>query len=181
MEFTVRCDCGRLLPVTSASVGSEVRCACGQINSVPNLSELRLQAGKSSYQVSIAERINNLVASGELPPGDQCAECGKSTHDTLRILLECERPWQRESGIWHLIGMVLLHSLVFWAWLLSRPGQDATGRELVVRTPLRMCADCAARLKRRNRPREIKQLLAEVPIYFDLLEEYPRAVAIIED
>ena len=52
---------------------------------------------------------------------------------------------------------------------------EVTGRELVVRAPLRVCADCRSRLRKRTCRKELRALLETVPEYAELLREYPDA------
>jgi len=177
MDFKIRCGCGRNVPVPSSAAGSQFRCTCGQILSVPKLSELRIQAGKAPFERTTAERIGQMVADNALPDGNQCASCGTVTGEALKVLLVCERPWQRHAGIW---AKIASHAFVFWEWLLSRHPEEPLGRELVVPVPLRMCAACATDLKRRQPQHEIRRILEDVPVYDELLRQYPGAVAMLD-
>ncbi|MCE9552393.1 MAG: hypothetical protein K8T91_03325 [Planctomycetes bacterium] len=53
-----------------------------------------------------------------------------------------------------------------------------TGRDTVVRTPLCVDSTCASTLRRASQAR-LLELLASVPIYRQLIDEYPGAKIIV--
>jgi hypothetical protein len=59
-------------------------------------------------------------------------------------------------------------------YLLMREPVEWHGREVVVRVPLRVSADYQPEFRRLPAVR-IKKLLATIPIYAQLLAEYPQA------
>jgi hypothetical protein len=176
MSFTVDCTCGRTLQVTAAQAGGDVRCDCGAVQAVPALSELRHRAGQSRYRRDIAETIRYLVAEGRLPADDKCMGCGIVTDDVLQLVVECALPKQKSPGIW---DVIILKALVPIGHLLGDAGRSAletevVGREIVVKTPLRLCGQCAdtTPLSRRD---DLVCLLENVPLYRQLLNKYPCA------
>jgi hypothetical protein len=176
MVFSIDCSCGKAITVTAAQAGTEVRCDCGQVNAVPLLSELRRSAGQSKYNLGITDRIRQQVADGALPAEDACARCGVQTSDALQLLVECERTWTAGGGFWKHFLLFLLAP--FWIWGLLRRdynNPEVFGRENVVNLPLRMCRTCQITVRQTGSNAAIIALLQEVPLYQELLREYPQA------
>ena len=174
MEFSITCPCGAQLRMTSADAGGLKPCSCGTSNSVPSLSELRLQAGQRRYAYSIAEKLRYMHANSELPLHDTCVFCGLPTEDVAHCSVECERPHTNGRGFW---GTVLLGMfLPFWLFAsINREymNPEVVGRELTVNTPVPVCPDCSK--GHRKELRNLAELLRRVPLYKQLLEEYPKA------
>lgn len=176
MPFHVDCRCGRQVEVRAADAGGEVTCPCGNVNAVPSLSALRRRAGLTSYEGSIAGTIRRKLADGELPLGDLCARCGMPTEETLQCSIECERTSPRASDSWATVLLGAFTGIGTWLQLQEQYlNTEVTGRELVVEAPLRVCADCRRRLRKRTRRNELRALLKTVPEYAELLREYPHA------
>jgi hypothetical protein len=182
MDFSIGCSCGRTIAVTAAQAGSEVRCNCGQVNAVPLLSELRRSIGQSKYNLGIIDRIRQQVADGVLPAGNLCARCGAETSDALPLLVECERTWSHGGGFWRHFSLFLLGPIWFWG-LLRRDynNPEVFGRESVVELPLRMCQSCQTTVRQTGSTAAKVRLLQKVPLFEELLREYPQARIVSSD
>ena len=183
MAFHVECRCGERIEVTAGMAGTEVRCSCGVLNRVPGLSKLRQAAGQGAYITNAVEMINKMLAQGELPPGPDCMICHSPTRATFTCEVVCEKAWVMRRGPGEsnafLTGLALAFA-PFWLALTllakrDRNEPDVRGRDVTVRVPLRLCGACRRSLGGLRRPRAIKRLLRQVPIYAQLLEEYPGA------
>ena len=183
MAFHVECSCGERIEVTAGMAGTEVRCSCGVLNRVPGLSELRQAAGQHAYVTNTVEAIRKMLAQGELPPGPNCMICHSPTRATFTCEVDCEKAWAVRRGPGEsnpvLTGLALAF-VPFWLALAllakrDREEPDTRGRDVTVRVPLRLCGPCRRSLGGLRRPRAIKRLLRQVPVYAQLLEEYPGA------
>ncbi len=117
-----------------------------------------------------------LVSEGQLPVGSHCVCCQVATDGTLACFVECERPYRNSRGFWE---SLLLFGLGAWAlaaiaWR-DHERTEVHGRETLVKTPLRMCAQCQSQFHGTARSQELKELLKTVPDYVALLEAYPHA------
>ena len=178
MDFTIQCSCGHQLQVSAVDAGGAKRCPCGNVNAVPSLSALRRQAGQQSYEVKIADKLRYMFADGELPPNKECAQCGCKTANVLECSVECERPYSKGRGYWIAVLLGFIAPLLALLTMIGDGrNSEVHGQELVVRTPLPLCPGCAADLTLR-RKRLIK-LLCSVPLYAQLLEEYPQAAVAV--
>jgi len=177
MNYSIDCPCGNRILVTAAQAGTPVQCTCGQSVPVPALSRLRQTAGERKYEIHIVDKIRQMLSDGSLPNGQSCIECGVETSNILDLIVECQQPWVRGNSYWK----TLLLTLFF---MFHKEIQDdyrnpeVMGSELIVRAPLRICADCSSKLKVRQRPFE--QLLRKEPVYDELLREYPTARIIVQ-
>jgi hypothetical protein len=138
------------------------------------LSELRRQAGQARYEVDIAAKLQQMFADGELPAESDCVGCGVKTENVLRCSVECERTWTRGGGgFWKTF---FLGFFVPWQYLRQDYGNpEVVGRELVVQTPIRYCDSCWYAMGKKPRKRQVVDLLRAVPMYNQLLLEYPSA------
>lgn len=64
--------------------------------------------------------------------------------------------------------------------MTSKTQPKETGRETVVRVPLPVCDLCQKRVSRTKNQRKLHALLRTVPIYAQLLDEYPDAQVIVD-
>ncbi|HZN34316.1 MAG TPA: hypothetical protein VFB80_10875 [Pirellulaceae bacterium] len=178
-KYSVRCSCGRTTPVEKSSAGGEVACQCGQRVPVPRLSELRRRAGESAFVQGTVDAIHEQIREGKLPAGDLCAFSLRPTSDVLWITVECETPYRKGGQSW--AGMFFLGlAAVFCGWLSllylfsRREPDEMMGREVVLRLPLRIAADAQPEVRRLGTAK-LRELLSMVPIYAQLLGEYPQA------
>lgn len=170
MAYSVHCTCGRSHEVSAGDAGSLRECSCGRTVRVPSLGKLAQAAGEARKPLSPAETIRMLVAAGELPQGASCVRCQFPTRDVL----ECERPYAKSRGFWQTVGIYVFLPLQAAA-ILSREQPEVLGREVVVKTPLRMCLDCQPLFDSGRRLSELRRLLSSVPQYDALLQQYPSA------
>jgi len=178
MDFTIDCSCGEQLRVGAADAGGTKRCQCGKANAVPSLSELRHRAGQNRYDVSIAEKLRYMFADGDLPPDNICAECGVETSNVLECSVECERPYTKGRGFWRTVLLGFFAPI----WILGALNREYNepevfGEELIVDTPLPLCPDCAAHLTEGKH--NLRELLRRAPLYDQLFQEYPKAIAAV--
>lgn len=120
-----------------------------------------------------------MIRDGELPPGSLCAVSGVLTDDVLEFIVQCESPYivnDRSGWLWSLV----LAPFVFKLWLHESYTQEPQvyGREVSVRIPLRVDRREHARLRKAGQ-RSIRRLLMDIPIYAELLREYPSARIIV--
>jgi hypothetical protein len=175
----VTCDhCGRARPVVAAHAGETIPCLCGQQIRVPPLSELRRIAGDPVPLMGIADQLRAMYLERELPPEPRCACCQVKTSETLECWVECERARVEGTLPWHILLGILftilspLRGLIFLAGR-NNPEIEASGNDLVVRTPLPLCENCLHTTSRRES--NLRQLLQSVPLYRQLLDAYPGA------
>jgi hypothetical protein len=174
MDFEISCTCGATIRVSSVDAGGTKQCRCGNILVVPSLSELRRRSGQQAFCVNIADRLQTMFAAGELPVEKHCTQCGVETSNTLPCTVVCERPYTKGRGFWATALLMLLTPV----WILGAVRRDhmnpeVHGRELIVNTPLTLCPACAA--EARKRKARLRELLHRVPLYDQLLNEYPQA------
>jgi len=177
-QFHVTCPCGERLAVTSGMAGESVPCRCGRRVAVPPLSELRRGAGADAYVTNAVEAVRRKLNRGELPAGPGCVLCGSPAHVTVVCRVVCERAFagsQGEDG-----GSFLTFFMFGGPCPLRRKGPgrsgEVHGRDTDVELPLRLCDSCrssAGNLRRRRRV--LRRLIAAVPDYQRVLDEYPEA------
>jgi len=178
MDFTISCPCGTQLKVTSADAGATKQCRCGRINSVPSLSKLRVNSGQKAYNVDVAEKIRYMRAAGELVTRGTCVYCGAMTDHVLECVVECERPYIKGRGYWSTAFFGVFGSIFSAFWLVKTLNQEyldneVHGRDLTVHIPLPLCPSCSA--EARKDPSHLRNLTSSVPLYGELLEQYPQA------
>jgi hypothetical protein len=181
MDFSVTCSCGNSISVSAANAGGDVRCACGKLITVPSLSDLREGIGHTKYDLGIVGRVRKAIADKELPSGRVCLKCGIETTSTLCFSVECERPWRSDGGFWKYFFVYLLAPI--WIFAYVRREQDSAevfGRETVVDVPLLICPVCQPTLRKSWR-KSLIALLQKVPLYKQLLHEYPQSTVSIAD
>jgi hypothetical protein len=174
MGFSVACECGNRLPVAPAMCGSTATCACGRRLQLPSLSELRVAAGLSAFEVSIRDRVKALGLEGRLPTERGCVVCARQTRHSMECLVECERPWVKAPGFGKAFLLFLFSPILAVAQLKQElEDHEVHGRESVVRTPIRICQPCfeSARVSKRR----CLELLRKTELYGQLLDAYPKA------
>jgi hypothetical protein len=178
--FHVRCPCGQDLPVATSAAGREVTCHCGQSIKVPRLSELRRLAGQPAFEVPARDRIRQLLLDGGLPPDPICRISQRPTSDVIHITVVCDvpRPSGGFSWSWQVILMVAAFFVSCWLLplylIISRDQPQVLGSETVFRLPVPVAADRQAQVRDYSEI-ELFRLLWTVPLYAQLLTEYPQA------
>jgi hypothetical protein len=167
MEFSLPCKCGRFVTVTEGAAGAKVPCQCGQTVPVPNLAELRSQAGLLT-QVS-PDVIHEMIVAGDLPTLQACVACGARRAgfaDVGAIWVEVSGP---APGVWVSLNplFLLLNVVEFLFAFLARQT-----RSFQMRLRITLCPHCrdAGRSKT-----EIEALVRKEPIYSQLLDHFPGA------
>jgi hypothetical protein len=128
-----------------------------------------------------------MISEGTLPPTRECVLTGRVTDDIVKIRVECERVWKRGPGkgrwAFAVFSVLILPFWPVWAllsWALLDERREDLGHNIVVQLPLRVCGECHSRLRRLSQ-RRIRRLLREVPVYAQLLAEYPGARVSVAD
>jgi hypothetical protein len=108
---------------------------------------------------------------------------GQPTDDTVRICVECEQVWIRESykKSWVHVAFALIHSFSFFGFVFGSRNRQRKefGRDTLIWIPIRVCGDEQRRLRRMN-PRELRRVLETIPICAKLLDEYREARVSVE-
>lgn len=167
--YTVRCECGAGHAVAGTAAGTRLDCACGRTVEVPSLSKLRASAGEPTVSAELA--IKKMVERDEMPAGTDCLECRLPTRDTATILVVCEQAeFKREQTGISVVN--LLFGIFTGFFVFNRPvSGELVGRDVSFRLPLRLYRDCLARLGKAD----ARRIVAEVPLYRQLLDKYPHA------
>jgi hypothetical protein len=173
MAYLLKCSCGKEVPVQSSQAGLEIACECGQAIKVPSLSKLRELSGKGAYEAGIIDTINRLIGCGELPAGNRCAVSGEPTEDAIELFVEAERISQVGTSVGQAVLVALLCSPLLAAAMAIKDPRDV-GREIVVATPLRVSGIHHRRVRKASQ-RALKRWLRTIPVYAQLLKEYPRS------
>lgn len=168
--------------MTASQAGSTFACQCGRSVVVPTLSTLRKSAGESAIPLSSIERIEIMLRNGELPTGDICPVSGRPTDDTIQFHVQCEKMWVRGgSSFWQVLAYVLFFG---WLGLLIHQEPEEVerfGRETSILIPLRISSEVRPKILRMKRQKKLKALLAQVPIYSQLLNDFPDATITPDD
>ena len=172
-QYRVRCSCGLELPVATSAAGGEATCHCGKTVKVPRLSELKRQAGEAAFDVPARDRIRHLLLHGGLPPDPICRFTQRTTSDVVHITVVCEVPRTSGGFNWWWLLVIGLYSLPLY-FLASRQEPEVVGNETVFRLPVPVAADRQAQVRDFSES-QLYQLLGTVPLYAQLLSEYPQA------
>jgi hypothetical protein len=178
-RYSVTCACGSTYVVHASQAGSVIRCGCGAAIDVPRLSRLRAASGENPIPLNSVERIRAMIRSGELPKGDLCACCGRPANAVMFLRVQCEHTWVTGGAgasrwRWGLLFLGWIGTVL--ALAAKSPPREEFGRDVSVDLPLCVSSDCRPRLLGVRRQRKLKELLAAVPIYEELLNEFPRAI-----
>jgi hypothetical protein len=113
-----------------------------------------------------------MIRTGELPAGDTCLRCGLPTKDACDLVVHCERQWYKAASFnWLALSLSFPH----WLLAMARRGTgDVFGRETVIRVSLRVREEHHQWLATRSQ-RKLRKLLRTVPVYAQLLDEYPES------
>ena len=182
MAYSIQCECRRPLSVTASQAATRVPCACGRLIEVPALSRLRQNAGQGAYEAGTIDIIRRMISTGDLPTGQVCALSGDPTSDCYELFVQCESSWMKGPGSGHFAAVILLFLLMpFWfVWMaIGKSMLDEERREVGhnrgVTIPLRICNRCHEKLRRTRSQWKLRRLLRTVPIYAQLLQEFPYA------
>src|SRR5262249_18436732 len=140
-EISIPCHaCGHPLLVREGAAGARLRCACGWETEVPDLAELRKQAGLPPREARPAELIAHLVNTGQLPEGETCAGCGQETNEAVETVAQCENLWAHTRNDSSLGWAILVHWPLF---VFMRESEERIlNHGLMVPVPLRLCKEC---------------------------------------
>jgi hypothetical protein len=126
-----------------------------------------------------------MIREGSLPSGSCCAVTGFPTPDVMLLDVQCERSYKKGAGL-SKAGLALLVLCLFacfpvavlmwlFAWDFLTTRVENVGRDTGITIPLRVSAAAQPELRRASAAR-LKKLLSDVPVYQQLLTEYPQAV-----
>ncbi len=161
--------------------GTQAKCRCGNVNDVPRLTALKRSAGQDTFVTNAAEMVLKKISNGELPT-EICVECSSPTKDTVVCIVELERRWVRNRGpsVWSLLPMLLFAPLWMWIFVQSRDAGELHGRDSVLKVPITLCPRCRVSVGNLRRSSVLKNLMAHVETYRQLLKEYPDAAVGLE-
>jgi hypothetical protein len=190
LKATVPCVCGGSVLVGAKDAGGSVKCACGKLVPIPNLSTLRAMTGADPFVTNPAEAIRKLQLQGIDPAGDKCVLCGSSAPVFYACHAVCESSHLKTSSgadspsIPRLLTLLFLPHLITWLVLCFRGSEpmqaERRGHDISISFTLPVCDPCAATSGNPTRPAVAKKLLVKVPAYKDLLEYYPNATVSIK-
>ncbi len=202
MEFTLQCECGASLRVVGTDAACTRRCRYGSEFQIPRLTELRRledagittlspqRVGDAPSQLApptkhdyltVAQKLQLQSINRRLPFETRCLECELTTDHALICYIECELPEVKRSGrFWDYFATIglafivpidgLAHVLMHWP---EEEDVEVVSNEVVVRAPLRLCPECAARLRRNKQV--VREMLQRMPLYQPLFRQYPDA------
>lgn len=193
MEYSIICACGQPVQVIAAEAGTTKSCECGRPNRVPRLSELRRSLAAPAtadwdsnrrqleklgipedilLRYGAANALRHLHQQGMLPLETFCLQCMSPTSESLNCWVECSVPQAKKEG-WLTTIACLLSIDVLMHLAVESKTPVVHGEELVINAPLRLCADCASRLRKDRAA--IRNLIRQLPLYQPLLKQYPEA------
>jgi hypothetical protein len=181
MNLSVQCECGKQLPVSATSAGSEASCSCGLRISIPTLSELRRNAGLNPIPLNTVETIQKLIRSNALPNEKTCPISGRIADTVVYFRVECESTWVKGREPLSVKWVVVY--VLFFGWLgkllatiRNDTPREELGRDVSVDVPIKVSEETLSRVLKMTAQRKLKKILKTNPIYAKLLSEYPRAV-----
>ncbi len=177
--YTIKCEQGHPLSVTSAVAGATISCECGAEVKVPLLSQLRLMSGQEAYVSNATDMLDSAHRAGREPAGLECLKCDQPAENVVDIVVLCERAdidlnhpsWimHRAIGTWI---FVLAYGL-FQSHKRNKELEKTSPRN--VRTHFRLCQRCLRNPRRPPNRKKIRRLLKKVPVYAQLYKENPEA------
>jgi hypothetical protein len=182
-QFSVACECSKVIRIPATAAGTAVRCECGRETSVPSLRQLREQAAVSGSDSVL--HVQRLIETGALPAKSECVVCGVKT-DRIRQFrvkhrsAEDRAALNRHRNLWWLwvLGLFAFWFCGGWlvaAWFGTRIWNQrkdlVAASDIDLALPVALCDSCGSEVRGGGR---IKQVLAEVPPYARLLQDYPR-------
>lgn len=173
--YTIECEQGHPLSVTSAVAGSTISCECGAEVKVPGLSQLRLLSGKEAYVSNAIEMITSAHQAGREPAGLECLRCSQLAGNVIDTKILCERSEMDFNSLkWLLLPWlpVLVYGLI-QSRKRNKELEETSTRN--VRTHFRLCQRCLRNPRRPPNRRKIRRLLKKVPVYAQLYKENPEA------
>ena len=183
LQAKVPCVCGGSVTARAKDAGGSVKCTCGKLVSIPNLSKLRAMTGADPFVTNPAEAIRKLQLQGIEPAGDICVLCGSSAPILYACHAVCESshlkriPAADSPSIPRLLTLLFLPHLITWCMLCFRRSEPAEterrGHDISISFNLPACDPCATTVGNVTRPAVAKQLMVRVPVYKSLLEYYP--------
>ena len=183
LQVSLPCVCGRNVTARTKDAGGSIRCTCGNVVSVPRLSELRTLIGADPYITNPVEEIRKLQAQGNDPAGKTCLICGSAAPVLYKCRAECESSHVKRTGGDDSYGFARILLFLFLPVLLAlaiisrrrdRETFDRLGHDVEVSFNLPVCDPCSKTIGSVTRPAIAKKLMLQVPLYKELLEYYPR-------
>jgi hypothetical protein len=150
---------------------------------VPRLSELRISKGLDASETNVRDTIARMIREGSLPWGQCCAATAMPTTDLMLFDVECERSYVKGSAsrkwgtVLLVMGFFFCFPVAIFMWLIGWDlfnTHEHVGRDVVIAIPLRVSRDSQAAVKHWPQTR-LKALLSSVPVYQQLLQDYPDA------
>jgi hypothetical protein len=125
-----------------------------------------------------------MIREGALPAGDCCAVTAMPTKDVMLFDVHCEQSYvtgtasRRWGSALMILGFFVCLPVGIFMWLvgydLFNTQVQRVGHDIVVTVPVRVGADSQAGVLRLSQSR-LRLILGTVPIYEQLLSDYPKA------
>jgi hypothetical protein len=160
MDYSLRCACGRTIPVTEGLAGAKVSCVCGRELAVPSSLELRAQAGLPPVPPDPLLVVEDMWERGELPLS-QCVVCGDAGARVIDLAVLCEQSWART------LSHESEYSVFLPWWLRSFSRQVEVvrhGRDRRAVIPATVCQGCASRIAVNRFPLALRILRNALPV-----------------
>jgi hypothetical protein len=131
------------------------------------------------------DEIERLKSEGKLPSDRICMLSGWPSDDVVEVRVQCESKWirgpSRFNRLFIVLGFIILP--LWWVWAIFVHNEfskkhEELGRDRVVYVPLRIAKEHQAKLRRLSQ-RRLRRILRSVPIYSQLLAEYPQAKIVV--
>jgi hypothetical protein len=165
--------------VSAGQAGTTIACECGRSISVPSLGKLRELTGRGRYEAGTIDRIYAMIKSGQLPSGERCVVSGEYTHDVFDLWVQAEKIFTGdENRFARFLVAFFISPLLIRPYF--QPERANVGRETFVPTPLRVAPSYHGRVRAASQ-RKLKRWLRSIPIYAELLHEYPLATVSVRE
>jgi hypothetical protein len=179
LKVSLPCECGGTVVAGAKVAGGTIKCTCGRAVAVPKLSHLRTLAGGDAFITNPVEAIRKQQRDGINPAGEGCLLCGSLSPVFYKCHAVCESSHARRGNKVDPISMVrlLFVPMVWLIAMLLREKEfepiDRRGHDIAISFDLPVCDPCAASAGKVTRANVAKRLMAEVPLYKELLDDYP--------
>lgn len=178
------CSCGNSVSARLTDAGSSLSCrACGNLIRVPGLGQLRQMLGREAHITNPVEAINKQLNLGKSPAGNNCLTCQTPNAEEYHFTAVCESQVTRGKSDptaithfvrlfgWFIFGWISIIMLYFLRQ--DEPLEnEVVGRDVSVDVTLPVCQVCSMQYKPKK-PKSAKKLMKQVPLYSELLDEYP--------
>ena len=157
---------------------------------MPSLSQLRTLAGRDAFVTNPVEAIKKALQNDGSPVGTNCVMCGARDPVVYECYALCESTHAKNQSVDQSTDILRLLRLTFlfvfskalfiaswWTRVFDFREQkdeiEIRGHDVEVEFPLPVCDSCSNSAGAVTRAKVAKQLMARVPMYKALLDQYP--------